>query len=174
MMTDPPSPWKKSKAKKILYDDIMSGRTALLSGPTAVYHSRPEFERYKQTNFVQNYRTLRKAIQTRRVASNAGRQAFAHDYPIILERRNQSGQFFYNGSTLERQLRHDVQRGLTDGKKPTAVRNMRQVYQNQNVSHKQFVDFLWHERRRHQRNLQNSEYRERMRFINARIGDDNA
>lgn len=163
----PPSPWRTSKAKKLLHDDIISGRTLNYSGPTAVYNSRREFQRYKKSNFTNNYYTLRKAIESRQKGAAAGRAALNHDIGHIVARRNREGYFHYNGSDVETQLRSDVQRGLTNGKKPAQVRNSRRLYQQLELS--LFANHLSAERRRHQRRMNSDDYRERMRFVNATI-----
>jgi len=49
------------------------------------------------------------------------------------------------------------------------VRISRQIYKECGLSVQSFAGFLWTERIRHERNLQSEEYRERMKFINARV-----
>lgn len=174
---DPPSPWRNSKAKQQLYDDILSGRTREAKSSTEVYYSRALYQRYDLKNFQTNYRNLKKMIESRRKVAETGRKAYDHDLPIILNRRaeNPSGRFYYSGSDVQQQLREDVQRGETDDKTPLEVMAMpnREVYrQRDGLSTRKFADHLAYERRLHQQRLQDKEYSRRMRFINTRIDID--
>lgn len=176
--TAPPTPWKNSSAKQQLYDDIMSGRTSGAKNSTEVYYSRPCYQRYELKNFQTNYGNLKRKIKARKEMANAGKKAYKNDHPLIIQHRT-TGQnarrFYYNGSIVQQQLKRDVQRGLTDGKKPAVVMASRAVYQNQSgLGVRKFSDHLSYERRLHQRRLQDDDYRDRMRFVNAeiRIEDD--
>ena len=169
-----PSPWRNSKAKKMLYDDIVSKRTLKFQGgkPQAVYHSRKEFERYKEKIFKTNYYNLRKAVKLAKDGADASAKAYSNDRPIMVSRRPD---FHYDGSNFQKRLRKDVQQGLTDGKKPSQVRASRTaVYNVPGMSAAKFASHLWFERNRHQRKLHYDDYRERMRVVNARFeaGED--
>jgi len=161
-----PGPWQNSTAKKLLHDDILAGRTKNKSS-TEVYYSRPEFQCYKRQRFTTNFRNLDKTIQARMKCADNTKAAYDHDLPILQAQRAQG--FHYDGSDLQKQLRRDVQEGLTDGLKPQMVRISRQIYKECGLSVQSFAGFLWTERIRHERNLQSEEYRERMKFINARV-----
>jgi len=63
---NPPTPWRKSRAKKLLFEEICNGVTENFSGPSAIWRSNALYKRYKLTNFCNNYRTLKKAIETGR------------------------------------------------------------------------------------------------------------
>lgn len=168
----PPSPWRNSKAKKLLHDDIVAGRTKNM-GPTAVFKSRPEFGRYKKENFMSNYYTLRKAVARRIMVASKGQQAFNRDAAVIANRRNESGTFFYCGSDLQKQLRYDVESGLTRGKTPSQVRASQIVYQNPGMPLQKFANHLAYERKRVERRSNQGDFRERMDFITARINPTN-
>ena len=167
---DPPTPWCKSRAKRQLEIDILSGVTKHMKSSTAVYKSRPTlYMKYKLANFQNNYRSLKKKIEQRQNAAARNRKAFDNDKPFLAQRRIG---FQYNGSLLQSCLRRDVQAGRTDGKTPSQVRALRLIYQHKDVPLTKFKDHLSFERRVHQRNLSSDEYRLRMRFVNAQITID--
>lgn len=170
----PLSPWRNSTAKQQLVDDIVSGRTRNAKNSTEVYYSRSLYQRYDLKNFQTNYRNLKKKISERRNMASAGREAYAHDLPIIHDYRSKTGQFYYSGSTVQQLLQHDVQKGNTDGLTASEVMDLRPIYKTtQGLGLRKFADHLSYKRRLHQRRLQNEEYGRRMRFVNARIEIDN-
>lgn len=164
----PPSPWRKSRAKQILHDDIRSGHTKLFQGPTAIYKSRTIFQKYKKENFVSNYYTLRKALQNRADAAEAAVAAYTKDKPLLVAARDKKG-FYYPNSALQKQLRLDVKNGLTDGRTPSDVRSTRHIYRPKHIQLAQFSDFLSFERRRFKKMQQMEAFHDRMEFINTRI-----
>lgn len=165
----PPTPWRNSTAKRLLQSDIISGRINQFSGPTALYFSRPEYQRYKKLNFSSNYYTLKKSTESRIIGAARGRQAIARDSHLLATRRNRSTRFQYNGSELQRVLRHDVLSGVTNGKTPTQVRLSRPIYKQAPLTTQEFSSHLWHERRRRERAENAEEYHERMQFVTALV-----
>ena len=165
----PPSPWAKSRAKKMLHDDIVQKRLQNMK-PKQIWMSNALYKKYKLENFRTNYYSLREAIKTRVTLKAKAHDAFQHDEPIILQRRQQK--FYYPGSAVEKQLRYDVQRGFTDGKSADQVKQSRQVLRNSGLSVPEVSNFLAYERTRHHRKLHEEEYAERMRFINATVGTE--
>ena len=172
MAQDPPTPWRKSKAKKLLQDDILSRRVLQFRGPAAVYYSRPEFQRYKKDNFCNNCRSLKKKCEARLAAATVAQDAVAHDLPRLQINRNRKNYFHYDGSDIQKQLRIDVQQGLTDGKRPLQVRKSRDVYKQANLSPNRFANLLSFERRRHEKKKNQKEYRDRITFLTAAINVD--
>ena len=167
---NPPTPWAKSKAKKLLHDDIVSKKNETFRGPKGIYNSRPEYKRYNFKNFCSNYYSLRRAIQARLELKAKARAAYEHDKHFIDQQRGSS--FYYDASTLQRQLRRDVQLGFTDGRTPSEVLGSRRVFRESGLAPKEFSNFLSYERKRHERMLHEEDYRERMRFVNAEINPD--
>lgn len=163
---DLPTPWRNSTAKKMLHDDILAGRTKNKSAKN-VFYSRPQFQRYDQKRFNTNFRNLEKALNARMKCAEDTKAAYEHDLPILQQQRDRG--FHYDGSALQKQLRIDVQQGKTYGLKPMKVRFSRPIYRQSGLSVQAFAGFLWTERKRHERSLQSEEYRERMKFINARV-----
>ena len=171
----PPTPWGKSRAKQVLQDDILSGEVNKFRGPTGIYKSRTIYQKYKFTNFSNNYYTLRKTLGARVKAAAAAKHAFENDAPVLQARRNRIGTFHYNGSDIQKQLRSDVRHGRTRGLTPSQVYWSRRVYWKDNrLPLEKFSNHLWHERRRHERGLHSEAYHDRMQFVTAPINvDDN-
>ena len=170
---DPPTPWGKSSAKKQLHDDIVSGETKKFKGPQQIFMSRDLYQRYPYPNFRSNYYGLRKAIKKRMDLKAKASAAYIHDKPLVEKKRKEG--FYYPGSAVQKQLRYDVQHNFTDGKTPEEVFFGRDVYKGSKLDLNKFGNHLSYERKRHERMMNEEDYQERMRFINARIGeDDNA
>ena len=166
----PPSPWRNSTAKELLRKDIIDGETDKYKGPKGIFFSRTEYQRYKFKNFSGNYYALKGKIRDDKENADGGRRAFAHDNPIIQQRRAGSGCFYYPGSAVQKQLRAHVAAGDTDGKSPAEVRLMSRIYRKRGeLTSDQFKNFLWYERRRREKAQQSEKFTERLRFITARI-----
>ena len=166
----PPSPWRNSRAKTLLQQDILSGRAKTFKGPSALYQSRPEYKRYKKANFINNFYSLRKSLESMNTVAAAGLQAFRNDVGRLAQ--NRVG-FHFNGSALQRQLRRDVVEGLTANKTPSEVRESRALYKDAPITLQQFRNYLWQERRRVERRSQSAQFRERMQFITGQIDTNN-
>ena len=165
LVNDPPTPWRRSRAKKILYNDIVTGMTNRYSGPTAVYFSRPIYQRYPKANFCRNYSALKTAIGNRFGSAAVAHAAVSHDMPIIQARRQ--GQL-WRGSHAQLQLQRDVVQGRTEGKTPREVYYSRQLYRQNGMSLATFTSHLAHEQNRNNQQLQAAAFEARMRFINDR------
>lgn len=139
----------------------------MFRGPTGIFNSRPEYQKYKIENFSSNYYSLQKVIKRRVQMKNKARAAFEHDRSLV--DNNHGNSFYYPGSLVEKQLRRDVQQGFTDGKTPSEVFAGRRVFVESELPLQKFSNFLSYERRRHHRMLHEEAYQQRMRFINARI-----
>ena len=170
----PPSPWRNSKAKKLLHADIVSGRTDKFKGPTGIWNSRPEYKLYDKKNFSSNYYSLRKTVISKVEGAKKGRDALARDTSLLAAHRRERGVFYYPGSAIQQQLRKDVQLGLTDGKTPAEVRASKAIYrQPGGPDLEQFANHLSYERRRRERSTNTAEFQERMQFITAQINPIN-
>lgn len=166
----PPTPWRSSRAKKLLFQQLCDGTTKHFSGPTAIWRSNPLYKRYEKANFCNNYRTLKKAVEQGQKGAEKSQQAYDHDLPIILQRRNEV--FFWKGSDAQKQLREDVRNGFTDNKRPRQVFESNSLYCKQpGLPFRKFSTHLAHELRRREKQLQPAAFKHRMSFIKARIGD---
>lgn len=140
-----------------------------MKNSTAVWLSRPIYQRYPKTRFASNYGNLKRALFENQRLAAVGRQAYLHDAPVVIQRRINQGRFYYKGSAIQRQLKVDVQHGHTNGKTPAQVLASRSLYQNSGLTSQQLSNFLSYERNLHHKRLHNEEYRQRMEFINTRI-----
>ena len=76
---DQPTPWHKSKAKKLLQEDILSNEVKKCKGPASLHCSCPEHQQCKLTNFASNHCSLQKALASVSNVASTGRQAFCND-----------------------------------------------------------------------------------------------
>ena len=164
----PPTPWKKSNAKKQLQEDILSGRVQTWTGPQ-VYFSRTIYQRYAKGRFCSNFYRLRGTVQTHLEVADVGRRAVDHDVALLDAHRVEVGGFHYNGSAIQKQLRHDVAAGYTDNKTAKQVLAFRPLYEQSGLSIRTFSNHLFHERRRLQKRAQAEAFHERMEFVTAEI-----
>jgi c-di-AMP phosphodiesterase-like protein len=112
------TPWRWSRAKKLLYEDINNG---LCNGkkPSEVYKTRSEYQRYEKCNFETNFRNLKKAIENEkaRVASDAA--AFTHDKALFAVLKVNSKPYpIWQGSSAARLLKKHVADKLHEVMKP--------------------------------------------------------
>jgi hypothetical protein len=125
-------PWKNSKAKKLLTQDLISGEIPLDSDdmqPMIVYHQRPEFIDFEYTRFRDRLRELRNQIieKTARAASDSA--AHARDRQIYPKpTHNHRGEPRWEGSEAERLLRVDMDENKHKNMKPMELYNTREEY----------------------------------------------
>ena len=82
---EPGIPWKNSKAKQLLYKDIMDGRVPLQAKTadgkstmslSEIYNLRPEFKEYLYTKFSSRLSSLRKTIADNNRRAELDQEAF--------------------------------------------------------------------------------------------------
>lgn len=119
---EPKIPWKKSKAKRLLYKDIMNGKVPLeaktadgkLTMPLkSIYNSRPEFKEYKYSKFSSRLSSLRTTIKECNYRADLDRQAFenykAHT-PVASF--SSKGYINWQGSEVQQLCLQDIENGL--------------------------------------------------------------
>ena len=79
----PPPPWRKSKAKELLYDDLIKGDVTDFMSPAEVFMMRPEYSLYKYSSFVSNLRNLRSAIRRLKESADLNQRALQHDLGLL-------------------------------------------------------------------------------------------
>jgi len=77
-----PTPWRYSKAKELLTQDIVDGTVEDWRPPSDVLLMRPEYAPYEYENFVTNLRTLRKGLIKQQELADADAAALAHDLAL--------------------------------------------------------------------------------------------
>ena len=87
-------PWKTSEAKKLLYNDILSGDVYETQELEEIYMSRPEYAHYDFDNFKVNLRNLRNAIKKKQMAAEIDENAYHHDMSIVPSVLRRTGVFW--------------------------------------------------------------------------------
>jgi hypothetical protein len=128
-MDDPPSPWEHSKAKKLLYKDLVDGIVTADMKPKQVYDMRREFQQYQLKNFRNNLKTLREDL-TRKIESAAfDSQALAKDREIFPRSEFAAGGYpRWDGSEAQQLFLHDFEHGKHTEMKPAELHQTRQAY----------------------------------------------
>ena len=106
--------WQYSYAKKLLTEDLLSGKIPLDSEsmtPQEAYLQRPEYAdsdpNYKR--FPNRLRALREQLLAKNDRADADREAFLHDRKLHPKpARNHRGELRWEGSEAERLLRLDI------------------------------------------------------------------
>jgi len=110
-MSEKPSPWKASKVKKHLRDDILAGKVPEMMSAREVFVMRQEYKRYAFKNFSTNLRNLRKAIKTGQEKADSDNAALTHDrliHSVGSETAKGCGYARWEGSDAEWFLKEDV------------------------------------------------------------------
>ena len=124
--SEPLLPWKYSIAKRMLKNDILSGRVADLT-PDQVYNSREEYQQYDKTRFKSNYSNLKKQL-----GRDFGRAAFDNEALIVDKAaRNFTPSTTYppwHGSAAQNWLKHDINLKMHELMKPKELYETRAEY----------------------------------------------
>jgi hypothetical protein len=124
IFTEPRTKWKKSKAKEMLYTDIVEGRVPLEDDsnmPAAVIYSmHSEYADYDPDKFAARLESLRQSVKGSTTRANEDLIAFEtykslHKVSLF----SHLGYIEYQGSEAQRLLRKDIQEGrhISLGKK---------------------------------------------------------
>jgi hypothetical protein len=71
-------PWKTSKAKQLLMQDIVDGKVTREMGSMVVFNMRPEYKVYKYTCFQTNLRNLRRALDKLKNSADEAKIAYGN------------------------------------------------------------------------------------------------
>lgn len=125
-------PWKGSKAKELLQEDLVSGKIPLDAtemGPQVVYCQRTEFADIEYTKFRDRLRDLRKKIKQENAFASYDAAALARDRKIYPKaEHNHRGEPRWEGSEAERLLRLDMDEGKHKIMKPIKLYHSRSEY----------------------------------------------
>lgn len=128
----PRNDWKNSNAKKLLYDDLMSGKIPLTSSempPAEVYLQREEFSEFEYGRFRDRLRDLRRQIAQQNACAASESASLAHDRQIHPKKPfNYRGEPRWEGSDAERLLRLDMDQGKHKKAKPLELYTSRKEY----------------------------------------------
>ena len=140
---DPPAPprvrpqtdvvtWNKSKAKRLLEQDLAMGAISLCGremGTYEVYISRPEYAAYSLDLFTRRLASLRKTAKGQNARRAADAIAYANDRQLRpQETHNPNGVPRWEGSDAERLLKEDITANLHLQMKPKDLYKTRPEY----------------------------------------------
>jgi hypothetical protein len=135
-------PWKTSRAKELLYDDIKKGIVTYDLAPELVYGMHLQYQQYTFDKFKTYFDSLMDRMDVLRARADSDSAALANDILI----RSPSDALMWDGSDAKKQLQEDIAAGVvgTDAK-PEQVWSSRPVYGAFPL--KKFRGHLYQERR---------------------------
>jgi hypothetical protein len=130
---DPPPVWRNSMAKKLLEEDLKSGRIPIDHDPEDVYLQRTEFFDFEYEHFRARLRDLRDVMINHLDRAASDSAALAHDrqaacYPKPTH--DHRGKLRWEGGEAERLLRIDMENGKHKRMKPELLHITRGEYQH--------------------------------------------
>ena len=138
---EPAIKWKNSKAKQLLYKDIMNGRVPLeaktANGKSTmslkdIYNHRPEFKEYHYSKFSSRLSSLRKTIKENNYRAELDQEAF-NNYIKHTKTASFShkGYIQWQGSDAQELCRQDIKNGLhTTMSRMDLYGSRREYYEN--------------------------------------------
>jgi hypothetical protein len=141
-----PVKWRFSKAKELLYNDIIGGLVMEDSDYRVVFTMRPEYQQYELVNFRCNLKNLLAAVRLKQGAADSDRSSFSNDV-MVLNLRNQGrpAELQWNTSEAKLLLKADITMELHKHMKPIELWRHREVYQQ--FSLKTFRKHIYQETR---------------------------
>ena len=145
----PPSPWRNSKAKKKLKEQLKDESSWVqVCDPYHVFCADDDFKQYKENNFINNFNSLKEKIETKKCAVEFDKHWYEQDqilYPASAI--NKRGDKRYEGSEAERQLKQDVIAGRSKGRAPKEMWISNPAYHQNSLTLKQFWSHKYQEER---------------------------
>jgi hypothetical protein len=124
-----PSPWKDSRAKMLLRQDILDGKVTTSMMPQQVFEMRAEYKPYGIKRFRSNLYSLRSSIKENQGKADSDSAALMHDRRIHPKAAyTPKGYPRWDGSDAQRLLKEDVESGLTMHLDPSFLRETRLEY----------------------------------------------
>jgi hypothetical protein len=118
--------WRYSKAKELLYKDIVSGEVNEDTEAEIVYGMKLEYQQYPLKNFKTNLRNLINVIRKHEYRSSRDTAILMHN----LKLKPPSTVLLWNGSDAQKLLIEDHKNGWTeDGRTPKELHATRPEYQ---------------------------------------------
>ena len=154
---EPKIKWEKSKAKQLLYKDIVAGRVPLhaktADGKSTmplklIYDLRPEFKEYLYSKFSSRLSSLRKTIKERNDRAALDQEAFENykqnnTVPALFSHK---GYIQWQGSDAQKLCRQDIADGLHTAMSRLDLYGSRREYY-ENFPLDAFRDKVWQELR---------------------------
>ena len=111
----PEAKWEKSKAKRLLREDIIRGDVHKNMGPLLTYSTRPEYAAFRYENFRTNLNNLHKAIEKDIQRMQKDVEFYGHDRARLLELRDKPVKSWHT-SQARVLLKQDMEAGLHNTK----------------------------------------------------------
>lgn len=131
-------PWHKSAAKKLLQQDLMTGRIPLsgrVMGSKAVYDSRPEYASFPFDLFPRRLAALRKEAKSQTDRRLTDEAAYLHDRLLKpTPTHDINGVPRWEGSVAEQFLKDDITAGQHLIMKPQTLYQSRLEYQQYSLT----------------------------------------
>ena len=116
-------PWRNSKAKALLREDIITGFVKTKDSAEAVYAMRPEFQDFKLKNFTTNLKSLQLAIAKDHKRMQIDCEYYGHDRALLKELRKNDppieNDWFH--SEARQLLKQDIDEGKHTRMKPSIL-----------------------------------------------------
>lgn len=128
--------WHTSEAKKLLENDLISGKIPLHNGndgmePKDVYLQRPEFAEFSYEYFRDRLRAIRNQISEKKSLASTDSIALSNDQRIHpRSTHNSRGEPRWEGSIAEQLLKSDVSKGRHTTMRPQDLYQSRPEYYN--------------------------------------------
>ena len=143
-----PVDWRKSAAKRLLKNDIISGAVLPNDKAKDVWLMRPEYSAYHPRNFATNLRNLRNVISRDIARANIDYEAYKHDRLIVQSNIVNSVPVWHR-SLAAKLLKQDMKDKKHIGIKPAELYKSRVEYQC--FSQKTFWNHIYQENPRKDR-----------------------
>lgn len=122
--------WRKSDAKRLLRDDIISGAVPSGMKPKDVYEMRPEYKEWPYKNFPTNLSNLREKISTEYEKALINLATYGHDMARLRTlRAGQPQVVLWHQSNAKWMLIQDINMGKHKQILPSELRMTRAEYQ---------------------------------------------
>jgi hypothetical protein len=145
---DPPTPWAKSRAKKLCQELIMNKSSYVQGMPAShVYWTDAIFMCYDKAKFANNYNRLKTTIEEEELIAGFEQFAFNVQKPLLYRNTlNSRGQPFWDTHAAKPLLQTELKSGIHNGKELTAIRNSNDLYKEFDLP--TFSNHFYREKRR--------------------------
>ena len=128
--SDPPSPWAKSRAKKLCQELLLDEDSYVHGMPsTHIYFSNPLFEQYDKSNFASNFNALKNKTKRNKSAILFDQQAFDQErHHFSRNATTYKGEPFWDTSKAKPLIISELKSGIHKGKTPAEIRLTKDEY----------------------------------------------
>jgi hypothetical protein len=146
--------WIKSKARKMLFEDIVAGRVTATMDPDAVHKSRPEFFKWPRRRFVPNLESLKAQIARDYSRMLKDLEYYQHDVEKLKDQRlgDPPSKIPWHKSEAKKLLEQEIDNGvLEQDPKPTPSKMYNGKAEYQQFTLDQFRNHIYQEVKRREK-----------------------